>query len=156
MCLCVHVCVCVCVCWCVWAHSLCAWVNMIWGHSFLRKSFVVWLGKKSNVQHFKLSLAGEKLNFLEKLTYHREIWAWNEVLYFSFLSPNPLNLWDQNLKKENVIVHIYIYICLEKLCFICNRKNSLCFICIFHAQSIHICMYTYAYTWYIHYIFMPI
>jgi len=61
---------------------------------------VVWLEKKSHVQHFKLSLAGEKLNVLEKPTYHREIWAWNEVLCFRLLSPNPLNLWEQYIKKK--------------------------------------------------------
>lgn len=110
----------------------------------MRKGFVVWLEKKSHVQHFKLSLAGEKLNFLEESTYHREIWAWNEVLYFRMLSPNPLNLWDQYVKKENVIIHIYLYMCLDRLCFIWNGK--ICLIRILHIYSIHMHMCTYAYT----------
>lgn len=53
------------------AHSLCARVKAR-GHSFLRMGFVVWLKKKSHVQHFKLSFAGEKLSFLEEPTYLTE------------------------------------------------------------------------------------
>lgn len=101
---------------------------------------MVWLEKKSHVQHFKLSLAGEKLDFLEDPTYHREIGAWNEVLYFRLLSPNLLNLWDHYIKKkENVIIHIYIHMCLDRSCFRCNRKNMFNMYC----MSIE---YTYAYT----------
>lgn len=72
---------------------------------------MVWLERKSHVQHFKLSLAGEKLNFLEDPTYHREIGAWNEVLYFRLLSPNLLNLWDHYIIKRKCdysYIHIHV------------------------------------------------
>lgn len=95
---------------CVWAHSLCAGVNKIWGHSSLRKGFVVWLeGKKRHVQHFNLSLAGVKLSFLQKPTYHREIWAWHGILSFRVFNPNPLHLWDCYIEKKMWFV-IYMWV----------------------------------------------
>lgn len=103
-------CVVACVCVCVWAHWLCAGVNKIWGHSSLRKGFVVWLeGKKSHVQHFNLSLSGGKLSFLEKPTYQREIWAWNGILCFRVLNPNPLHLRDHYIEKKMWFV-IYMWV----------------------------------------------
>lgn len=82
--------------------------------------------KKSHVQHFKLSLAGGKLNFIEKPTYPREIWAWNGVICFRVLSPNPLHLWDCYIGKENGICHIYVG--LDGPCFKCNRKKDVYYV----------------------------
>lgn len=55
----------VCACVCVWAHSLCAGVNKIWGHSSLRKSFVVWLEEKKAMFSILIwLLLGESSAFL--------------------------------------------------------------------------------------------